>query len=324
MRALWPRIRVLVLRVLAVVVVLFAALYLWRQWQSASRQQLHVAIDVPWFLLASGTFFATYVILIEMWRRVLAVYGSRISLLNAAHVWFVSNLGRAIPGRVWQVTAATAMMTQLGARATDAGSAALVIAIVNVFAGFAIVLVTGYGLLRALGSGYAQATVLATVVLVVALIAAPWTVRVLSRVASRVLGKNTALAIPARATWISLVGCSIQWALYGIAFRFLVRSLVGHADGPWSAYIAAYTLSYLVGYLALFAPGGIGAREFVLTASLSALHLATPAESAIITVVSRLWLTVLEMVPGLLFLPRRLSRAPGESHSVPESPPTPR
>jgi uncharacterized membrane protein YbhN (UPF0104 family) len=324
MLALWRRVRTPVLRMLAVVVVVLSGVYLWRQWQSASRAQLHVTIDVPWFTLASGVFFATYIILIEMWRRVLAVYGSRISLLDAAHVWFVSNLGRAVPGRIWQVTAATAMMTRLGARAADAGSAALVIAIVNVFAGFAIVLVTGYGLLRALGSGYAQATILATVVLVVALIAAPWTVRMFSRAASRVVGRDTALAIPARATWISLVGCSIQWVLYGIAFKFLVRSLVGHADGPWTAYIAVYTLSYLVGYLTLFAPGGIGAREFVLAASLSALHLATPPESAVITVVSRLWLTVLEMVPGLLFLPRRLSPAADESRNAREIPPAPR
>jgi glycosyltransferase 2 family protein len=313
MGAFWSRWRTIILRALTIVVVAFAGVYLWRQWQSASREQLHVSIDVPWFAAATLLFLATYLILIEMWRRVLAVYGSRISFLNATHVWFVSNLGRAVPGRVWQITAATSMMAQLGARAGDAASAAVVIAIVNVFAGFAIVLATGFELLRALGPGYTRATILATIALVIALIAAPTTVRIANRIASRVLRRATNLTIPAKVTWISLVGCSIQWLLYGFAFQFLVRSLVGHAEGPWTAYVAVYTLSYLIGYLALFAPSGLGAREFVLTAALTALKLATPAEAAVITVVSRLWLTVLEMVPGLLFLPRRLKTPPVSS-----------
>ena len=298
-------------------------LYLWRQWQSASRSQLHLDVDITWFALASLLFLATYVLLIEMWRRVLAVYGSHISFLDAAHVWFVSNLGRVIPGRIWQVTAMTAMMTRLGARLSDAGSASLVITIVNVLAGFTLVLVAGFSSLRTLGAAYQQATILATIVLVVALVAAPWTVRLLSRLASRALRRPIALVVPGKATWIGLVGCAIQWAVYGLAFQLLVRSLIGHAEGSWPAYLVAYTLSYLVGYLAVFTVAGIGAREIVLSSTLQALHLATPAEAALITVVSRLWLTILEIVPGLLFLPRKLTPSAVESRTVREIPPAP-
>ena len=154
-----------------------------------------------------------------------------------------------------------------------------------------------------------------TVILAAALIAAPWTVKWVSGAASRVVGKELNLVAPARAIWISIAGCTIAWAAYGVAFQLFVRGVTGRADGPWTAYLAAYTLSYLVGYLALFAPGGIGARELVLTSALHALNLATPAEAALITVGSRLWLTVVEIVPGVLFLPRRLraSRDPNES-----------
>lgn len=317
-------IRKFILRALAVVVVAFAGLYLWRQWQSASREQLRVSLDVPWLLIASVIVLATYALLIETWRRVLAVYGSPVSFVDASHVWFVSNLGKYVPGKIWQITAMTAMMTRLGARVVDAGSAAAVITVVNVLAGFAIVLGAGSGLLRTLGPNYERATILATLILVVALVAAPWTVRLVSHVASRALGRPLTLVVPSRATWISLVGCAVSWAAYGLAFQIFVRALIGHANGPWSAYLAAYTLSYLVGYLALFAPGGIGAREVVLASALQALHLATGPEAAVITIASRLWLTVLEIVPGLLYLPRRLSPAAVESRTVRETPPAPR
>jgi uncharacterized membrane protein YbhN (UPF0104 family) len=316
--------RTVVLRALAVVVVVFAAIYLWKQWQSASREQLRVALDIPWLALASAIVLATYALLIETWRRVLGVYGSPVSFVDASHVWFVSNLGKYVPGKIWQVTAMTAMMTRLGARIVDAGSAAAVITVVNVLAGFAIVLAAGSGLLRTLGPNYERATILATLILVVALVAAPWTVRLVSRIASRALGRPLTLVVPGKATWISLAGCLASWDAYGLAFQFFVRALVGHADGPWPAYLTAYTLSYLVGYLTLFAPGGIGAREVVLASALQALHLTTAPEAALITVASRLWLTVLEILPGVLFLPRRLSPAEAESRSVPETPPAPR
>ncbi len=306
------------------VVVAFAAVYLWRQWQSASREQLRVSLKLPWLLLASLLVLATYALLIETWRRVLAAYGRRVSFVDASHVWFVSNLGKYVPGKIWQVTAMTAMMGRLGARVIDAGSAAAVITVVNVLAGFAIVLAAGSGLLRSLGPGYERATILATIVLVIALLAAPWTVRLVSRAASRALRRQLTLLVPAQATWIGLAGCLVSWAAYGLAFQLFVRAVIGHADGPWAAYLAAYTLSYLVGYLTLFAPGGLGARELVLASALQTLHLATAPEAVLITVASRLWLTVLEIVPGVLYLPRRLSPAEDGSRNVRETPPAPR
>jgi hypothetical protein len=53
----------------------------------------------------------------------------------------------------------------------------------------------------------------------------------------------------------------------------------------------------------------------VLAAVLVALHMTTPAEAAAITIASRLWLTVLEIVPGLLYIviPRRLGPPPNSA-----------
>jgi uncharacterized membrane protein YbhN (UPF0104 family) len=54
--------------------------------------------------------------------------------------------------------------------------------------------------------------------------------------------------------------------------------------------------------LFLFLPGGIGPREGVMVVLLTGLHLNTPKQALLIAVASRVWLTVLEIVPGLLFL----------------------
>jgi glycosyltransferase 2 family protein len=290
---------------LALLLIGFAAWYLWQQWRDASAAELRLDIDLARLALASAMVLATYLLLVEAWRRVLARYGSRVRFSDAARVWFVSNLGKYVPGKVWQVTAMAAMTQRLGVPLTTAASAAAVITIANVVAGFSLLLVVGTGALGALGRQYQSAIVVGTGVLLVALLAAPFTVRVIGSVAGRVLRRPVVLAMPASAAWLSVAGCAIAWLLYGVAFQLFVRSITGQAEGRWSAYVAAYTLSYLVGYLSLITPGGLGPREAALSFLLVNLGLASGREAAVITIASRLWLTVLEIAPGVLFLARR-------------------
>jgi glycosyltransferase 2 family protein len=87
------------------------------------------------------------------------------------------------------------------------------------------------------------------------------------------------------------------------------------ATGNASAYIAVYTGSYLAGYLALFAPGGVGVREAVLVLAMPRFQLASAADAAVIAITSRLWLTVLEIVPGVLLLRRPTAGAARPDHS---------
>jgi len=134
------------------------------------------------------------------------------------------------------------------------------------------------------------------------------------RLERRMTGREIAEPrIPARAILTALVGCTFAWALYGVAFRLLAVALFGHASGTASSYIAVFTLSYLIGYLFLISPGGLGAREIALTSLLPAAGLESGAAAMLLVVVSRLWLTVLEATPGLLLLAVRRPRSDSRS-----------
>jgi uncharacterized membrane protein YbhN (UPF0104 family) len=89
---------------------------------------------------------------------------------------------------------------------------------------------------------------------------------------------------------------------YGLALWLLARGLLPHAGLGLLPATTVFTTSYLAGFLALFAPGGIGVREGALVATMQRAGLATPAEAAVIAVASRIWLTVLEIIPGLIAL----------------------
>jgi uncharacterized membrane protein YbhN (UPF0104 family) len=72
---------------------------------------------------------------------------------------------------------------------------------------------------------------------------------------------------------------------------------------PLTAAIGAFTLGYILGLLALFAPGGVGVRELVLI-GLLAPFLGSGGAVAV-SVASRLVLTVLEAAAALVTLPLR-------------------
>jgi hypothetical protein len=184
-----------------------------------------------------------------------------------------------------------------------------------VAAGFIFVLAAATRSLSAWGGP--RVTVLVTAALVVLLFATPTVARLWSRIAHR-LGKPTlAVRIPLSASLLSLCGSALAWFLYGVAFRLFSFGVVGRASGGWLEWGAAYTLSYLVGYLTLIVPGGIGVREVTLTQILSTIGLTTPAEAVVIALTSRLWLTLLELAPGILALLLGPDLRPSATSAVP-------
>lgn len=284
--------------IVSVVVLWLAGLRLWHQWIETNRADLHVSFDVPWVLVASVVVLVTYLLLIEVWRAVLALSGSQLPWAPATRIWFVSNLGKYLPGKVWQIGAMTALVGRYRISPAVAGAAAIVITVANVAAGFMFVLVAAARSLSTWGG--TRATLFATTALVLLLCATPLAGKLWTRFARR-LGKPTlAVSIPISTSLVSLAGSALAWFLYGVAFRLFALGVLGSVPGRWLEWGAAYTLSYLVGYLTLIVPGGVGVREVTLTQILTTLGLTTPAEAVILALTSRIWLTILELAPGVV------------------------
>jgi uncharacterized membrane protein YbhN (UPF0104 family) len=91
----------------------------------------------------------------------------------------------------------------------------------------------------------------------------------------------------------------LSWSAWSAGFWFLATSLV---SGPLPISIAfAFALGGSLGILSVFAPGGLGVREGVLTAFLGLAGLAVQ-EATTIAVASRLWFLVGEVFIFLLAL----------------------
>jgi hypothetical protein len=292
------------------------------QWRAYADAPMEVHFH--WgFILASGTVvLLTYALLIDLWRRILAEWGATIHFSDAVRIWCVSNLGKYVPGKVWQILAMGRLAQRVDVPAAAAAGSAILNTVVNIAVGFVVAVVTGFRGLNDITHGNATLSIGFSIAAICGVLLLPIAIPRMTQLAERLTGRALSMGdLPARAVYLAIAGNTIAWLLYGFAFQLLVYGVLGRAPGPWTGYVAVYALSYVIGYLVFFTPGGVGTREIVQTTGLATLGLANPKEAAIIAVVSRLWLTVLEVLPGLYYLAReaRLRSTPQPPRNGPNS-----
>lgn len=252
-------------------------------------------------LLSGVVFLCGHAVLVQTWRSMLACWDARLPYWSAARVWSVSNLARYLPGKIWNIGAMGAMSKALGVSPVAASGSAILSTVVNLLAGFVVAVVSGRALLEQSSAGRGTLAVLAVVAASLALLLAPVLLPRIAPLLGRMLGRKLEATLPARAVVYALVGNLAAWLLYGAAFELFVRGLLGSLAGGYAEYLAAYTISYILGYLVIFAPAGIGFREGAMVTVLTSAGLTSAPEAALVAITSRVWLTLLEVVPGFAF-----------------------
>ena len=275
-----------------------------------AREILHNAEQLRSFrwdfepgLLLLSTVMLTAVLLwgVAVWQMVLARFGVDVKLRALARAWFLANLSRYIPGVVWQFMS----LAQLGPSVGLAPANIIMTLLVHV--GFSLVaagtlgvwlLPAGFaGEFAPLIHGLRWASPLAIVLV------HPVVIRrgifLMQRVARRASLDWTGSWLDG--LWLLLVSAA-SWGLYGTAFYVFLRSFVPLAFSALPAVIAINALAFVVGYLVVIAPGGLGFKEGAIALLLAGL--VPPAVAASLAIASRLWTISAEVIPAA-FLARR-------------------
>jgi len=293
--------------ILGLVVVGFALRSLIRNWADFRSQPLTFA-PRPLYLLASALVVWTmYALLIWAWRAMLASWGQELSALAAARIWTVSSLGKYVPGKVWAIAGMALLAQQVGVAAWAATGSAVVLQPLAIGTGAAIVGLTGTVALEIAhpGARAALGLLVAASAAGVGLVLWPPAVRRLLRLAR--VPAEAAMAPRPEGVLGGIAANAIAWVGYGVALWLLARGLLPEVRLElWTA-VAVFTASYLAGFLALLAPGGLGVRE-----ALFILMLQQPigiGAATALAVASRLLLTLTEFGAAAPFLlTRRSSR----------------
>jgi hypothetical protein len=243
----------------------------------------------PWMLVASFLpLFAAKFLLGESARIAANRSGIRISYVDATRLYNLSQLGKYLPGSIWQfVGRAAAYRNQFGASYSQIRDSLLTESLWIVGASLSVgTLLAGVPLWRFLSRNAPFGLLwwfagLAGVGVATALALFFWRrEKLLSYVAS---------AIPTPR--VALVQAGI-WALLGFSFWILVRACAMEASLLFT--IGLFAGGYALGFLVPFAPAGLGIRDAVLTIGL--LPYAPPGQALAITVVARLVYLLAELL----------------------------
>jgi uncharacterized membrane protein YbhN (UPF0104 family) len=92
----------------------------------------------------------------------------------------------------------------------------------------------------------------------------------------------------------------LVWLAYGCCFYYFVKSIYPQGDLSLPVAIGVYAAGYVVGFLVLFAPGGLGVRETMFAGFLTVVL--GEVGATVTALGSRIWLTLAELVPVAIVL----------------------
>ncbi len=265
---------------LAVVLVLFA-FALDRQagtlWHEAQR------LSVPVIVLAFVLCLCGLIGSLMVWREMLADLGSRLSFPDAWRIMFIGQLGKYVPGSIWPVLAQSELGADHGVPRSRSALSVLLSYAVMTCSGAVVAMVT---LPFATASSVAQYFWIIFLVPVAIVLLSPPVLNRLLRLTLR-LSRQPALeqGVSFKGLGRTMVWAVAGWTFNGAMIYVMMRQLAGHQQGTLLVSIGAYSLSWVIGFVAVFAPAGVGVREAVMVAVLSTLT--TPATALTVALVSR-------------------------------------
>ena len=95
----------------------------------------------------------------------------------------------------------------------------------------------------------------------------------------------------------SALGMLVAWGVYGVGLLCLLPGIgVEWPLGDGGLLAGIFAASYVIGYVALVAPGGLVVREGAMTGLLAELGGLSVGVSAVVAIVARVWLVAAELM----------------------------
>ncbi|HWC05813.1 MAG TPA: lysylphosphatidylglycerol synthase domain-containing protein [Gemmatimonadota bacterium] len=279
---------------LALVVLAAIARYLVREWDRLASRPWEV--DWATLALGSGLVVLAYSGFVLLWRHLVSRLGGRLTAADAHRVWYFGNLARYVPGKVLQLAGTAYLARAKGVSSVLTVGSVVVAQLFVIVAGLVLTLLALPGPAFPLPGGSAASLAVAGGLAL--LLLTPLFDRA-HRFGLRLANRSDAyVGVPLTSRIGLLLGYLAAWIVFGLGFALFARAVADPAPGSTTTLMGICTAGYLAGWAAVFVPGGLGVREGVY-ALLLAEVLPGPVAAAV-AILSRLWLTAIELLVAIL------------------------
>lgn len=236
---------------------------------------------------------------------IFGTFSRRVSFKSAFKIAYLSQLGRYIPGKIWQVFGMVYLAGKKGISKTEAITS---FALAQVFTTPPAILAAmplffaadhsfnGSSSMRPIGIALAIVVLISLVIV----FRSSWLRSILNFFLARLGKPSLEFDVEKKVGGKILIMYYIGWNLYGLAFYLFLISVSDFPTGNLVQAIGVFCAAYLVGYWSIIAPGGFGVREAVMVVFLSPYF--GPGVAAAIAAFARIWSIVGEVIASVIAL----------------------
>jgi uncharacterized membrane protein YbhN (UPF0104 family) len=290
----------IIVRILQIAVILVIFYFLLKGLVSNWNQVREYEWEFDYWLLgiSSVLIISLYLLWVEIWRRILKRGGNILSFKKMFKIWFVSNLGRYLPGKVWSFLGMMYLLEKEGVAKGKGLSVAILAQALSVLSGLLVALLfLRYSYYQRFFAKTPAMTVVILLLImgIVVLVFYPKLLEGIINLALRTFKKEEiSLNFKPQDMLFYISLYSGSWFLFGFIFWVFIKSITPVSLDIYLSLTGAFAGSFTLGFLAVFAPGGIGVREGILVVLLSNFF-PTPV-ATLISLVSRVWITLAEVL----------------------------
>ena len=295
----------LVKLLLTAIILYFLARQVFSHWDSIREYDWEV--HPGWLIISLALGALAFFVQAASWRMIIRSFGHSVRLMMSYKIIYLSNLGRYVPGKVWQLFGMLYLTKKKGISPEEATASFVLVQVFGVPASLlafalanqmrSVVLVEQVGLF---GPGTTWLITIGMLAFCAVAVFATgrlqgvgnWLLKLINRPPVKfAMDKTVALKI--------FSGYFAAWIVYGTAFWCFLKAVSPERSPDVIVAIGIFNLAYQIGYLALFAPGGFGPRELVLGSLLAPFF--GPIAAAV-AVLARLWAIAIEAIAAVMAL----------------------
>ncbi len=239
------------------------------------------------------------------WHIIVKSIGGKVRLFEDLKVWVFSSLSRLIPGGLWQYPARVLLLSKNGPSKTVASEAVIIDALMNLYIGSFIVLISIFWIKLTIIETFGKLVLVISLILtfLVVIFASSRMLTKLVNLYTKTTGRNITVT-NLKVKYLPLI-CLLffgQFFFSGMVLFYLSRGFVDLNLANIPLFVSIFTISWLIGFLSLFAPGGLGVQEISIATLLStSVHISFPLAS-LIAVLFRILLYICEFFTLLVFI----------------------
>jgi hypothetical protein len=284
----------------AALLLFFMGRILIQNWRNISFGELR--FNFWWILLSWSCLFASFTLSAVIWAKLLEGLNIQISLIKAMKSIAVSQVGRYAPGRIWSYVG-RAEMGKMEAIPRATSAVGLFVETELLVISASIVFLGGLTLTLGQWKGVLPQGLYLLLLLIPAelLLLHPRITNGLAQPLCRLIRREAPKVTLKYATLLILTFLYVAaWSLSGMGFYFMSKAVYPITWKAIIAFSSAYPAAWLIGFISLISPSGLGVREGILVLFLSPLVSAPTAIT--LSFLARIWTTAFEGICFLVFL----------------------